>query len=265
MRIKLTLKQRTPEQAIPINYQYPLSSAIYNIIGASNVNHSTWLHHSGFKSGNKSFKFFTFSELIIPGRLINGKTIKILSEEINLIISAINDITTQHFIAGLFKQKELNLFSHESEANFDVKSIEYIPEPEYRQEMTFATLSPMVLSKKTEHTGKVSVKYLAPTEPDYFEYLKRNIEDKYITYCINTKTPPGESSIDSFELLSEPKPKLITINEGKPNETKVKGYHFTFKLKGRPEMMKICYETGFGKSCSLGFGCVKSINGNFNK
>jgi len=51
--------------------------------------------------------------------------------------------------------------------------------------------------------------------------------------------------------------KLITIKEGRPDETKVKGLLAPFRLEAPVELMEIGYECGFGERNSQGFGMVK--------
>ncbi len=65
MRIKLTLGPVEKKCIIPINYQYPLSAAIYKILASGSLDYAEWLHQKGYLSpGGKPMKLFVFSKLI---------------------------------------------------------------------------------------------------------------------------------------------------------------------------------------------------------
>ena len=63
-----------------------------------------------------------------------------------------------------------------------------------------------------------------------------------------------------FELIdNKVKSKLITIKANTPNESRVRGYLCSFRMKASLELMKIAYEGGVGEQCSQGFGFIKNI------
>ena len=51
--------------SIPINYQYPLSAAIYKVLHQADEAYSLFLHETGYRKADslKTFKLFTFSDL----------------------------------------------------------------------------------------------------------------------------------------------------------------------------------------------------------
>ncbi|MCX7878085.1 MAG: CRISPR-associated endoribonuclease Cas6 [Ignavibacteria bacterium] len=256
MRIKLYIKPLERNSLVPINYQYYLSSFIYRTIEASNSDYSKWLHDSGFMSGNKRFKYFTFSMLNIPEREIVNDFIKIKSHQIELTVSMLSLESMNHLIIGLFESCRFNIKDY----NFIVKYAEKIPDPIFRDEMIFKTISPVIISKVVEYNGKPSERYMKPDESEYADFLKKNLEEKYLTYCMSCGIKVNGHGVDSFDLIECGNSKLITIRQNRAEETKVKAYPMTFRLKGNPDIIKIAYEAGVGKLCSLGFGCIKSLN-----
>ena len=272
MRIRLSIKQNKPDQLIPINYQFLISSFIYRTIENSDSKYSKWLHDSGFMNGIKNFKMFTFSKLNIPKSsfvsLYGKNFLKVESSKIEFIISMLSNKTVENFITGMFMDQKMNIYEKNIESEFTVNTVEMVPEPEVREEMIFKTISPMVISRSSIHNGKLSQEYMSPEDPEYFKYLKKNIAEKHTALMMskNGSEIDGKSlgeiklgSIESFELKGNCKSKLITIKEGTAEETKIKGYYLTFKIKGNPELIRTSYEAGFGKHCSLGFGCVQEI------
>lgn len=273
MRIKITLKQLKPDQLIPINYQYSIHSFIYNTIQRSDSRYSEWLHDTGLMTGNKAFKFFTFS-MLDTGKssvleLYGSRYLKINSS-ISLTVSMLSDKTVEHFIIGMFEKQKVKLYNKNFESDFIINTVEMIPEPVFREEMVFKTISPIVLSRKTMYNGNDSQEYLSPVDKEYEDYFRKNLEEKYLALmqssgAANLKNPvliqSEESPVKSFEQFGDYKSKLITIKEDTPEESKVRGYFYTFRIKGDPEIIKIGYESGFGKQCSLGFGCVEKVKG----
>jgi CRISPR-associated endoribonuclease Cas6 len=265
LRIKLHLIQEKPDQLIPINYQYGISSFIYNTIAVSDNSYSKWLHDTGFTSGSKKFKFFTFSLLDIPdlpggqpGRKVIGNKLQVFSDELRLVISIYGNKSLENFVMGMFQSQKLRIFDKTAEASFFINTVETEPEPKYTDTMIFKTLSPIVLSKKIDRHN--APQYLSPEAEDYFEYFKRNLEEKYITLCLHNNEKVMEHKIRSIKILNSSKSRLIKIKEGRTDETSIRGFDYEFELQANKEFMRIGYETGFGINNSLGFGCVKIIS-----
>ncbi|MER3523977.1 MAG: hypothetical protein C4326_07890 [Ignavibacteria bacterium] len=54
--------------------------------------------------------------------------------------------------------------------------------------------------------------------------------------------------------------KLITIQQGHDDETKVRGFMCPLMIKGNPELIRLAYESGLGEKGSLGFGFIELAN-----
>lgn len=79
MRIRLTLRPIEPKCRIPINYQYPMSAAIYRFLSRGSKEYADWLHSKGYiDTDGKPHKLFVFSKLFI-------KTKPIIEEDLLLI------------------------------------------------------------------------------------------------------------------------------------------------------------------------------------
>ena len=269
MRLRLVLKQMKPDQLIPINYQHALHSFIYHTISRSDSRYSEWLHDNGLMSGNKKFKYFTFSKLDIRDasvKNLHGRMyLNIKSVNIGLTVSMLSDKTTEHFIIGMFEEQKVKIFDKNTESEFQIKTVEMVPEPVFRNDMTFRTISPVVLSRKTTYNGNESQEYMSPADKEYEDYFIKNLAEKHSALYQLKEGNSGESNIcreagiRTFEQRGEYKSKLITIKEGSPEENKIRGYFYTFSITGDPEIIRTGYEAGFGKQCSLGFGCAEVV------
>lgn len=197
---------------------------------------------------------------IIPKREIIGNRLKIISDKFEWLISIPAKKTLEHFVIGMFENQTMKIYDKQSEAIFYINTIEAIPEPKFRTRAFFKTLSPVVLSKWDVRNGKETEKYLDPSDPDYFNFFKRNLLEKYITYTkyfYNEFIPVTDTSISNLKILTEVKSKLITIKEGLKDETKVKAYMYGFELEAESDLLRFVYEAGVGKLNSLGFGFVR--------
>jgi len=252
MRLKIILEQSKPEQLIPINYQYYLSSFIYSTLESADSEYSLWLHDNGYKSGNKAFKFFTFSLLNLRDWELQGTSIKIKSPRIEFTISLYTQKMAEKFVAGMFKDKTMNIFDRNTRANFKIKTIEAVPEIEFNEQMFFRAKSPIAIKQNRESANEDI--YIGPDHPKFTELLKKNLEEKYVTKCIMDNMAVSTEGIEEINIIGDYKGKLIKIREGDYSETCVKGYFCTFEIVGNSEMIKLGYETGFGINNSLGFG-----------
>lgn len=263
MRLKLTLEQQTKGQSIPINYQHGISAYFYKTLNSIDEFLADKLHSQGFKNNNKNFKFFNFSRLEIPEFEIFGDRLFIGSKHLYLNISIMMNDIYEKFLAGLFAQYPMKLVDGKSEANFKIKYVEAEPEPEFTGEAIFSTKSPIVIKDRVENMN--TEVYLSPLSNDYFPLFKKNLEEKYLAYCVHTNTQAKELNLESMEVLNEPKSKLISISVKGDKPVKIRAYNFTFRLKGSPEILKFGYNSGFGINNSMGFGYVNKISENGKK
>ena len=262
MRLKITLEQSRHGQLIPINYQYYLSSFIYNTLETADSEYSQWLHDNGYKTGNKAFKFFTFSLLNLHDWEINNSHIKIKSPRIDFKISLYTQKTAEKFVIGMFQNKTMEIFDRNTRAHFKIKTVEAETEIEFREEMSFRAKSPIAI-KQNRRTANEDI-YISPEHPDFTALMKKNLEEKYVAKCLMENSKVKLHGIDEIKMTGESKGKLIRIREGDYSETCVKGYFCTFEIRGNPEIIKLGYDTGFGINNSLGFGYVEEHRQDFS-
>lgn len=237
---------------IPINYQYECSAVIYKILSKSDEQFSQWLHDNGYNADKKLFKLFTFSRLKIPQYRIVNEYIRIISDYIEWQISFIPEISTREFIQGIFKDQEFELGNKNARINCRIQNIEMLPPPEFKETMTFQTLSPICLTLKRDNG---SDEYISPTHPMAMPLIKQNLIDKY--KAIQGKDFPNSDFDFDFKVINEPRSSLITIKSDTPQESKVRGYSCIFQLTAPIELMKIAYDGGVGSKNSMGFGMVE--------
>lgn len=124
MRFSLLLNSKN-KQIIPINYQYPLSAAIYKIIKDADKEYAEFLHETGY---GKGFKLFCFSDL--RGKFkAEGDRLKLLNDRISFEISFHLPEASQNFIKGLFMSQQMDIADKKSQVSFIVQTVETLPNP----------------------------------------------------------------------------------------------------------------------------------------
>lgn len=263
MRFRLNI-QLSPDALIPINYQYELSSWIYHVINNADSEFADWLHKTGFTDGKRNYKLFTFSNLIVSNYEIikEDERLKIKSREIGLILSFLMPEAAEKFIVGIFKNQNFTIGDKISKADFFIKTIEKLPEPVWTDNMTFKTLSPVLIGYKEKPTSDFNTEYLSPNDEKYENLFFGNILRKYAVCTEPLKLKPlNELKFDGqlkLKILNEPKAKLIKIKAFTPQQTKIKAYNFQFSINAPSELIRVAYYSGFGQNGS-GCGCVELI------
>jgi CRISPR-associated endoribonuclease Cas6 len=263
MKFKLSLNTEGQGNLLPLNYQYEVSSWIYSTIKKGNKEFACWLHEKGYENGKKTFKLFTFSKLYPENYRIVSDRMELLSPNVGLNISFFMDQAAEPFIVGMFTQQQFFIGDKKSKVGFRVNTIEKTADPKWGTEMRFQCESPLVVSIK-EEGGSGHARYIGPDDEQYEYYFTQNLISKYVALLSSTPGLSGITDISEtnqlrFGLIGQAKSKLVTIKQGKPEESKIRGYLFRFKIRAPEELIKIGYFAGFGEKNSLGFGSVKEL------
>jgi CRISPR-associated endoribonuclease Cas6 len=268
MRIKLTLVPKEKQCCIPINYQYPLSAAIYQILSTASPEYADFLHEKGYLSADgKPLKLFTFSYLFIPGVKRDEDLLVAYNYPVCTlhISSPLIEDFIQHFVVGLFGNQELVIGNQHTVGRFHIQQVESLPVPEFTTETRFKCLSPFVVSTMKEHAGKLMPHYIRPDDPALGAAIRLNLIKKYET--IYHQPPDNQEltfSLDQDYVRRKGGPekitKLITLKEHLEAEaTRIRAIYAPFTLAGSTELMQVAWEAGLGTHCSQGFGCVEVV------
>ncbi len=232
MRIRLKLRTNK-NTIIPYNYQYHIASAIYNLINYVDPKFTEIIHNK------QTYKFFTFSELLIKNREIKKEGILTKDGLTYLFISSPNEIFIKNIVKSLLEKNKFRI----NYVLFDVEEIKFCEIPKKISELK--TISPIYVSKR-EGNRKID---LYPNNSKFFENLKKNLEKKYTEYF--GKEPKGSIEIEVIDFIKK--------------RIKIKNFyyrcsHMKFKIYGDKKLIMFGYECGFGSRNSLGFGMVETKN-----
>lgn len=267
MRFKLTCSiLKAGRNVLPVNYQYELSAWIYHTLHQANPAFSEWLHEKGYTKGTQRFKFFTFSKFEIPkgGYRIEGDRLVVQADEISLLISFLMEEAAVPFITGLFQNQEFVVGDRESRIKMKVIRVERLPDPVFKNEMEFITLSPLVVSKSRMNEGGNGTAYLSPEDTGYEKLFLQNLARKVWNAGTDSLQAPEISNHYSFKLIGPARKKGITFKANTPQQTKVIGYEYKFRIVAPPEWIRVGYFAGFGEKNSEGMGCVEIGKYNLN-
>lgn len=263
MRFKLILEHDVlSDDLIPINYQYPLSSSIYKILSKGDEEYAKFLHETGY---GKGYKFFTFSDLKFKFKLENKDRMRLLGNNIELIVSFHMPEASKSFIEGLFRSEQIVIADKNSRAVFKVSSIqslnspfnESIPDNEIIQ-VLFKPISAVLIGVKNSNN---TYDYLSPNKEGYIESLIYNWRGKILeTYNIDNSQ--NIILLAEIEMFSNPfRSRLVHIKENTTSHTKIQGFlNFKIKLTAEKRFIELLYNTGVGLENSQGMGCVEVMN-----
>lgn len=250
MRFSISLSPEKGEVKLPYNYNYHLAAAIYSFISRSDPSLADFLHEKGFSEESKAFKLFTFSQLFASRR----KSLKdriLLGGEIQWFISSPKEEFLSNLAKGILEQGFVSL----PEQRFFVEKLEVLSLPEFREEMKFRVLSPIVVSTgEKEEEGAFKKKYLSPFETRFYEVLEENLRRKYRA-CYGIEASHDGISIEFAPDFISKRGRISKLIDYKG--IKIRGWMAPFKAKGDAELIRIGYEAGFGEANSAGFGMVE--------
>ncbi|SHI73899.1 CRISPR-associated protein, Cas6 family [Cruoricaptor ignavus] len=256
--MRFLVRLQTKDRIIPINYQYPMSAAIYKIISQGDAEYAEFLHNTGY---GKGFKFFTFSQLNCKFE-IDGDRMNLLTDEVSFQIAFHLPQAMENFVKGLFQSQKIEIADKKSRAVFSVKSVESLPNPLQKVKeneiikMELEPLSPIVAAVKNENGNYT---FLSPEDARFAESLLFNWRSK-IAACYDDETAQNAMLLLKPILLQKPpKSRLITIKEGTAQQTKIRGWmNLKIEVTAERKFVEMLMNAGAGPYNSLGCGILSA-------
>lgn len=244
------------KQIIPINYQYPLSAAIYKIIENADGEYAHFLHEHGY---GKGFKHFTFSDISCPFRIKEDRLL-LQSPTLSFQIAFYMPKASQSFVQGLFMSQQIDIADKKSKAQFSVQSVELLSNPldEFDDEEIITGLvkpiSPIVCGTKNE-AGHYD--FSNPEVAEFSENLIFNWREKIKTQYDEATAEGADLNITISFYKNHPKSRLVTIKSGSKEETKIRGFmNFKMEIRAEKRFVELAMNSGFGLYNAVGMGCV---------
>lgn len=240
MRLRIGLTACSDAVYIDFNHSYHLASMIYRAVERSDPELSLELHTPS------TFKFFTFSRLMVEGRMFKkeGERMKLLNPNVYFFFSTMQNRIGTALVEGLLEKPEVKI----EKTNFVVSEIKVMKEREMGKREKFVTLSPINVTTVKEDGWKRVVD-LYPDNPKFYENLRKNLIKKYVAFY--------GSNPKNDELR-------VKVVSSKPVRVQLKNtFHraslMVFEAEGSKELLEVGYKAGFGERNSMGFGMVKAV------
>lgn len=262
MRFQLNLYNINDEKhEIPLNYQYPLSAAIYRILSKGDAAYADFLHEEGY---GKGYKFFTFSDLDLKFKRREDR-MQLLSPNIELKVCFHIPEASRTFVEGLFKSEEIVIADKKSRARFVVQSVLSKPQPlkGYAENEIVSIiakpLSPIVSGEKQENGN---YEFLEPNNPRFIDSLFYSWRNK-IAAAYDEETAKQAILLAEVETYKNPwRSRLITIKADTQAETKIRGFiNFKLKLTAEKRFLDLVLNAGMGLYSAQGMGCLGVVDG----
>ncbi|BCU68008.1 CRISPR-associated endoribonuclease [Sulfolobales archaeon HS-7] len=189
------------------------------------------LHENGVRQGPRKFKLFTFSRLY--GDFVRRDNSLIFRDFAYLCISSVLTREMRLLINSLSKESSIRI----GKCVLNVDSMRVLEFPD-NEEREFYTLSPIVVTKRTNET-----KYLLPFDDEYNMRLSLNLKRK-------VKAVTGREPMSEIKFRFLKWRRVITLYKGNP----VIGVMGKFKLYSTKTELKVGYFAGLGVKNSQGFG-----------
>lgn len=265
MRLLLTLHSNERKPIIPINYQYPLSAAIYKIIYRADADYATFLHNTGYSKecSGKQFKFFTFSDIRAPFAPPFNDRLYLKSQEMKITICFHVPLAAENFVKGLFMHQQLDIADRNSRASFTISQVEVLDTglTTDKNSLMLRPLSPIVVGKKND---KGHYDYRNPLEEDYIDCLLFNWIEKYQAAYPQVQESPEELykqiSMAIQPLNNPPQERKPIIKAGTAAASKLRGYtRFHLQVTASHDMIELALNAGLGLYNAQGMGCVEVV------
>ena len=234
---------------LPINYNHLLTGVIYRCLAESDAEYAAFLHDEGYRSGEKRFKLFTFSQLMANQRRISGDSIYFGSSLTWYVSSPVEAFLTR-FADTLLTQGSLSLAEH----RLQIRDVSIPRIPRFQRQMRLRCLSPIVMSTVRQRDGKQTQHYCLPEDPAFSELIRQNLIRKYV--AIYGSAPNEDTLTFAFDeaYIRKRQGRVTRLVDYKG--IKIRGVLAPFEVSGSRTLIQTGYECGFGVKNSVGFGMV---------
>lgn len=254
MRLKIMMEHKSGI-LVPWDYQYAIQQWIYQTISKADDTLATMLHDHGYVYEGKSFKLFSFGPWSsYPYDKIKDVGLKFRTSTSNIEISFLLPSVLSTFVSGLFQDQRHNFyFKGNVKIPVVTTQIEILPEPTFSDGLaTYKIITGARISKGED--GHEHAQYKGPDDVDYDYLFIQNLVNKHRSSLLYQGEATKEYTI-GMQAFGPVKTQMVIVPKN-GNETKMRGYKFSFELNAPAEIHRTLYYAGAGEECSVGMGWV---------
>ncbi len=245
MLLKMTLQAEKPSFCLPIHYNYLLQSALYRLL---DPDFARFLHNEGYMYGKRSFRLFTFSQLLGKYRLIKEQKQICFQGQVKLRVHSPLAPFCQSIMNTLLLEEGIRL----GQARLNVIEIECTQPDINKDTLLVQTLSPItVYSTMFRPDGRKFTHYYQPRDSEFSEHIRNNLLKKFeLVY----QSVPSSTRLH-IEPLGQTKERIV-LYKG----FVIKGHIGQFQLWAEDRrLLSLALDAGIGSKGSQGFGCVEPV------
>lgn len=246
MRISVILEAER-EINLPVQYNHILQGFLYNNL--SDRDYREFLHHTGYREGNKVFRLFTYSRLQGKFRMNQQSGQISFQSPVEIIVSS----AVEQFITDLAETLIKSDSNSLGRNRVEVKSISVHRDIKFNNEVKIKMLSPTVAYTTLQNDDIKYTYYISPWKKQFVDIASKNLLTKHE---IIHGFKPENQELKIIPNGNQEKKFEKTLNY---KGTIIKGYAGIYWLKGSPELIKVAYDTGLGSKNSQGFGCWEVV------
>lgn len=259
MRFNLSLIPDPSALVLPVNYQYPLSAAIYRIIAGADADYAHFLHERGYHHPGslKKFKLFCFSDLRTPFRIREDR-LYITGKQAELQTGFYMPDAATHFIRGLFLNRQIEIADKKSSVRFQIQTVLALTDPlaGFAENEVISVMlspgSPVVAGLRNE---KGNYEFLQPGDHRFVESIIYNWRSKLRAVFDDITAQNALLVAEVPSAGDKPRSRLITVKAFTPEETKIRGWtHFSLRVTAEKRFIALLLDAGVGIYNSMGMG-----------
>jgi len=259
MRYSITLEiiKTDDPQVVHIiqDYQYFVAMWIENLLSLKKESIANTIQKFCLSKPMIKNKLYTFTNIDFGKTIVNYNIIQLTQQTGEFVFSTLQNDMIEKIFLEQFENQILSLPGKNATVEFKVTSIQKLSQPDFSNDMNFTTVAPMTLNYK-DHTTNIYNEYMYPKGERFNDLFFLNLQEK-TTMLMNLDNDFKEidkNKLKKFSLLSATKSKSVILKSNNVKPLNVKGYDFSFNIKGPIEFLKAGYYLGFGENNSLGFG-----------
>ncbi len=260
MRLLLHLHTR-PGTVLPAHYNSALSAGIPSLLRFDSGIFADYLQDIGLAVNRPFYNLFSFA-LRFNRMQFEGDYIRMLDPfaELHISLPLIGE-----FIAAVALDTIEKRQLHIGSASFEIGSAEILPEPDFRPNMRFTLLSPLVLSVQRRQQGSLYRYYLRSEDTEEINHVLT--ADLAAKCRLLTGRTPRNASVEliwdqGYLLRRQRVTRRVLMEKRHGHQDNIIGIMAPFELCGSPDLIQAGYECGFGEENALGFGMAKVLEEN---
>jgi CRISPR-associated endoribonuclease Cas6 len=243
MRVKISfVRMRDASNSVPLHHQKLISQCLEDII----------------KDVPVKTDFYTFSSLKGTSKVQNGY-MRFLSSKITLVISSSNSEFVDQVTKRIFEQPSILV----GKISLIPKSFQTIPEPDFKTEMKYICISPLVLTDPAKNE-MLSQEIVDPSTYEFSDMLynaiidnmeKAGFSDADLNEFAVFEATPDKSYVAKIMESGKKYARLYKTNE----ELNMMGYLLPFTLHAHTKVHQFIWDCGLGVLNIQGYGMIDTV------